>query len=93
MFDLFKRKTAKEFMDEAKETYSVPEVPKVETPKRDNVVYKIGKTEEGKITLSLGDYSGTVVTMNNQGVDTLIRMLEAAKDPEYDTEEVEEENV
>ena len=46
-------------------------------------VYRIGKTEDGKVTLSLGDYSGTVVTMNNAGVDQLIRMLEAAKDPEY----------
>jgi hypothetical protein len=85
MFDFFRKKTAKEFIEEAKETYGLPEVkpiemPPIEAPKRDQVVYKIGKTENGKVTLSLGDYSGTTVTMNSAGVDHLIRMLESAKD-------------
>jgi hypothetical protein len=59
-------------------------VPLVEVPKRDPVAYRIGKTEEGKVTLSLGDYPQTTVTMNNAGVDQLIRMLEAAKNPDGD---------
>jgi hypothetical protein len=81
MFNLFGRKTAKDFEAEAKETYGVPTVAPVEVPKRDQVVYKIGKTEDGKVTLSLGDYSGVTITMNNAGVDHLIRMLETAKEP------------
>jgi hypothetical protein len=96
MFDFFRRRTAKDFLEEAQETYGgLPEVTPVEVPQRDNVVYKIGKTENGKVTLSLGDYSGAVVTMTNSGVDQLIRMLEAAKEPEtdIDPELTEEENV
>lgn len=81
MFDFFKRRTAKEFEEEAKETYGIPTVAPIEVPKRDQVVYKIGRTEDGKVTLSLGDYSGVTITMNNAGVDHLIRMLESAKDP------------
>lgn len=84
IFDFFNRgKTAKEFMEEAKEKYQVPEsnvVPLVAVPKRDQVVYRVGKTEEGMVTLSLGSYQGTMITMSNDGVDQLIRMLEAAKD-------------
>lgn len=81
MFDFFRKKTAKEFVKEAKETYNIPTVEPIELPKRNQVVYKIGKTEDGKVTLSLGDYSGVTITMNNAGVDHLIRMLETAKDP------------
>lgn len=81
MFDFFRKRTAKEFEEEAKETYGIPAVEPIEVPRRDQVVYKIGKTEDGKVTLSLGDYSGVTITMNNAGVDHLIRMLETAKDP------------
>lgn len=88
MFDFFRRRTAKDYIDEASNVYNlpkpalVPPVPEVKPPRQDATVYRIGKTEEGKVTLTLGDYSGTVITMNNAGVDQLIRMLEAAKDPE-----------
>lgn len=48
-------------------------------------VYQIGKTEDGRITLRLGgQYGFSTLTMNNAGVDNLIRMLEAAKEPELD---------
>ncbi len=85
MFDFFRKKTAKEFIEEAKETYGLPEVkpiemPPVEIPKQDQVVYRIGKTQEGKVTLSLGEWGGVSITMNNAGVDQLIRMLESSKD-------------
>jgi hypothetical protein len=85
MFNFFKKKTAKEFVAEAKDTYEVPGTPyvaPVEVPKQDQVVYKVGKTENGKVTLSLGEYSGVTITMNNAGVDQLIRMLEAAMELE-----------
>lgn len=91
MFDFFRSKSAKEYLKDAKDNvYNlpkptlVPPVPEVVPPKRDATAYRIGKTEEGKVTLSLGDHDTTVVTMNNAGVDQLIRMLEAAKDPEND---------
>ena len=91
MFDWFKSRTAKDYIDASKEAsnvYKLPEpklvppMPQVEPPKHDPVAYRIGKTEEGKVTLSLGDYPQTTVTMNNAGVDQLIRMLEAAKNVE-----------
>jgi hypothetical protein len=44
-------------------------------------VYQIGKTEDGMVTLKMGY---TTLTMTNGGVDQLIRILEAAKEPEED---------
>jgi hypothetical protein len=46
-------------------------------------VYQIGKTEDGMITLRMGY---TTLTMTNGGVDQLIRILEAAKEPEEHAE-------
>jgi hypothetical protein len=82
MFDLFNRR----------------EYPKLETPptwktevpvpkEKDQEAYFVGKTVEGKVLLRIG-YS--TLTMNNLGVDQLIRMLEAAKDAEaVETDEAE----
>jgi hypothetical protein len=52
--------------------------------------YQIGVSKDSRVTLRLGDgtYYSTL-TMTNEGVDRMIRMLEAAKD--QCTEEVEEE--
>lgn len=64
-----------------------PDAHKVEQPKavNDQPCYQVGKTEDGSTTLRLGTaQTFTTLTMNNQGVDTLIRMLEAAKEPEHD---------
>jgi hypothetical protein len=83
MFNFFKSKTAKEFKEEAEETYKAPGTScaaPLELPKHDQVVYRIGKTQEGKVTLSLGEWGGVSITMNNAGVDQLIRMLESSKD-------------
>jgi hypothetical protein len=79
-FNFFKsrKEQVEQYMDKE---YASP-VPPVVVPKRDQIAYSIGKTEDGKVTLSLGDYGSTTVTMNNEGVDTLIRMLEAAKEPD-----------
>jgi hypothetical protein len=82
MFDFFRKRTAKEFIAEANENYMPPTVEPIAVPKRGVVAYRVGKTEDGKVTLSLGEYSDSTVTMNNDGVNQLIRMLEAAKEPE-----------
>ena len=94
MFDWFKKP---DYTNVVKfpQPVAVPNTPYIEPPgpsasKDSPTVYRIGKTEDGKVTLSLGNYSGVVVTMNNAGVDHLIRMLEAAKDIEY-TDEGEQE--
>jgi hypothetical protein len=45
--------------------------------------FQVGKTEDGRVTLRLGGpYGYSTITMNNAGVSNLIRMLEAAKEPE-----------
>jgi hypothetical protein len=64
---------------ELREKYTEPEQSVLEP------AYQVGKTEDGRITLRLsGPYGFSTLTMNNAGVNNLIRMLEAAKEPELD---------
>lgn len=84
---MFGKKTAKDFLKEAQDTYSVPKepVPMIPMPMEDSdaPTYQIGKTEDGRVTFRIGNYSGSsTLIMNNVGVDTLIKMLEAAKEPD-----------
>jgi hypothetical protein len=77
MFDFFRRKTAEEFMKEATETYAVSEV---EPPKKDREFYRVGRTEEGRTTLTMidsGGYGSLTLTMNREACEQLIRMLES----------------
>ena len=68
--------------DEPQEVYAEPKE-KIPSP-----AYQVGKTEDGRVTLRLGgQYGYSTLTMNNAGVDNLIRMLEAAKEPELDNTE------
>jgi hypothetical protein len=76
-FDFFRRRTAKELMQTAEERYVAP----IPGPMDKAPVYQIGKTEDGMVTLKMGY---TTLTMTNGGVDQLIRILEAAKEPEED---------
>ena len=80
MFNLFGRKTAKDFMTEAKETYSVPEVTPISVPKKEHKeYYRVGRTDDGYTTLTmLGDgYGSLTLTMNREACEQLIRMLES----------------
>ena len=76
-FDFFRRRTAKELMKTAEEQYVAP----IPSTLDKAPVYQIGKTEDGMVTLKMGF---TTLTMTNSGVDQLIRILEAAKEPEED---------
>ena len=87
MFNLFGRKTVKDFEAEAKETYAVPEV---EPPKKDREFYRVGRTEEGRTTLTMIDSSGygsLTLTMNREACEQMIRMLESTFEQEQNTEE------
>ena len=67
MFDFFKRPE-----------YTMPEVKTVEVPEADEgPVYQVGKTLDGSVTLRIGY---TTLTMSEAGVNSLIRLLEAAKE-------------
>lgn len=75
MFGWFKKKSPVIPVTEPVKTVVTP------LPPRDEIVYQIGKTESGKITLRLGDgYSSGTLTMNTLGVYKLIDILEAAID-------------
>ena len=78
-FDFFRRRTAKELMQTAEEQY----VASIPSTMEKAPVYQIGKTEDGMVTLKMGY---TTLTMTNGGVDQLIRILQAAKEPEEQSE-------
>ena len=78
-FNFFRRRTAKELMQTAEEQY----VASIPSTMEKAPVYQIGKTEDGMVTLKMGY---TTLTMTNGGVDQLIRILEAAKEPEEHAE-------
>jgi hypothetical protein len=88
MFNLFGRKTVKDFEAEAKETYAVPEV---EPPKKDREFYRVGRTEEGRTTLTMidsGGYGSLTLTMTREACEQMIRMLESTFVDEGVTENV-----
>lgn len=59
---------------------SAPSVPASNEP-----AYHVGITGDGDVTLRIGNgHQWSQLTMNNAAVDTLIRMLEAAKEDEHD---------
>ena len=85
MLNWFKKKPVEKVVEPVKTV--VTPLPPPLPPPRDEVVYQVGKTESGKITLRLGDgYSSGTLTMNAVGVYRLIDMLEAAIDTSVETE-------
>ena len=77
MFNLFNRKTSREFMEEAVETYPTP-VPEVKPP-AEECPYTIGPTSDGKTVLKITNgYSIMSLTMSEAAVRQMIRLLEAS---------------
>jgi hypothetical protein len=85
MFNIFKKRTAKEFLDEAKETYMVPEVKPVIPDINENALYMVGVNEYGMVQLRVGSSYSLTLSMNNSAVRTLIKQLEAAMPEEDNT--------
>jgi hypothetical protein len=83
MFNLFGKRTAKEFLDEARETYMVPEIKPVETSVNEDALYMVGVNEYGLVQLRVGTHYAITLTLNNSAVRTLIKQLKAAM-PEED---------
>ena len=84
MFNLFGRKTVKDFEAEAKETYSANRDTRMNKFLEDYVKsepkenYRVGCTADGMITLTLMDNALTMtLTLNQAGCKQMIRMLEA----------------
>jgi hypothetical protein len=92
MFNLFGRKTAKDFMEEAKETYGVPKQQKFHNSMSGaNEFYRVGCTDAGETTLTLMGFDGSnmTLTMNQEACEKLIRMLQSTFQEEQITEETE----
>lgn len=92
MFDFFRRKTAKEYMDEASNVYNlpkpkaVPPAPEVKPPKEEEekpakIFYRFGITDNNRVAFSMG-YSE--ITMNKAGCQQMIDQLEFFKSQLYD---------
>jgi len=80
MFNFFRKSTAKDFVEEAKETYLVPKVVPVSVPKKNKEHYRVGRTDDGYTTLTLladDSYTNMTLTMNREACEQMIRMLEA----------------
>jgi hypothetical protein len=80
MFNLFGRKTAKDFMKEAQENYGVPNVMPVSIPDSTNrEYYRVGRTDNGETTLTFlsDDGHSMTLTMNQDACEQMIRMLES----------------
>jgi hypothetical protein len=89
MFDFFTRRTAKEYMEEAKEKYCLPEEAKIK-PKEPQEYFRVGYVEEtGMTTLTLmapNGYSSTL-SMSQQACEQMIRMIRATYPAEQPREE------
>ena len=86
MFDFFRRRTAKDYLDEASNVYqlpkpkAVPPMPEVEPPKEEKpatTFYRLGITNNSRVSFQMG-YSE--ITMNSEGIDNMIKQLEVFRD-------------
>lgn len=85
MFDFFRKRTAKELIEEAKEKYMVPEVNPAKPLLNEDALYMVGMNEHGMVQLRVGTPTSITLTMNNSAVRKLIKQLEAAM-PEDEAE-------
>lgn len=86
MFDFFRRRTAKDYLDEASNVYqlpkpkAVPPMPEVEPPKEEKpatTYYRLGITSNNRVSFQMG-YSE--ITMNADGIDNMIQQLAVFRD-------------
>ena len=84
MFDFFRSRTAKDYIEEAKEKYMVPEVKPVKPDVNEDALYMVGVNEHGMVQLRVGSSYAVTLTMNNSAVRKLIKQLEAAMPEEED---------
>lgn len=89
MFDFFRRKTAKEYMDEASNVYNLPKpklvdpTPPKPEPKEEpaKIFYRLGLTDNNRVSFQMG-YSE--ITMNKAGCQQMIEQLEFFQSQLYD---------
>lgn len=93
MFDFFRRKTAKDYLDEASNVYSlpkpkaVPPMPEVTPPEKEpeaKIFYRLGLTDNNRLAFNMG-YNE--ITMNKAGIQQMIDQLEFFKSQLYDEDD------
>ena len=92
MLDLFRRRTAKEYMDEASNVYNLPKpklvdpAPPKPEPKEEpaKTFYRLGLTDNNRVSFQMG-YSE--ITMNAAGCQQMIDQLEFFKGQLYDEDD------
>ena len=78
MFNLFRKRTAKEFVEEAKENYGVPEqkpmwtCPPESKEEPEKTYYRLGLTNNNRVSFQMG-YSE--ITMNRAGCQQVIDQI------------------
>ena len=80
MFNFFRSKTAKDYLDETKDNVynlpkpkAVPPMPEVKKEEPAKIFYRLGLTDNNRVAFSMG-YSE--ITMSRQGVQQMIDQLE-----------------
>lgn len=89
MFNLFGKKTAKEYIEQSKEVYEMPQK-KTTTPKDEKQeYYRIGARPDGMTTITMLDHGGfsMTLTLNKAGCEQMIRMIRATYVEETPTNE------
>lgn len=79
MFNFFGKKTTRDFMEEAKETYGIPEQkpmwtvpPEPEQEEDAKVFYRFGVTDKNRVAFSMGYRE---ITLNKAGCQQMIDQL------------------
>lgn len=95
MFDFFRRRTAKDYLEEASNVYNLPPpkaVPYVEPPKAPEkpamTYYRLGITDNSRVSLQMGH---SEITMNAAGINNMIKQLECFRDQIAEYEDTGEE--
>jgi hypothetical protein len=88
MFDFFRRKSAKEYLETAKDNVynlpkpkAVPPMPEVEKEEPAKIFYRLGLTDNNRVAFSMG-YSE--ITMNKEGCQQMIDQIAFFQSQLYD---------
>jgi hypothetical protein len=87
MFNFFSKRTAEDYLKEAKETYMVPDVKPVKPLLNEDALYMVGVNDQGMVQLRVGTPTSITLTMNNYAVRRLIKQLEAAMPEEEECQD------
>ena len=97
MFDFLRKRTAKELIEEANNTYGLPQpnkvppMPTASKPKEPQEFYRIGARQDGLTTITMLDHNGfsMTLTLNQTACEQMIRMIRATYAHEEVTNEVD----